>query len=112
MDKSLDRSITGPGPLDTPTDRRRMHFEKSVSLGNVLTILSMFGGLIVTYAQFSARVSVLEVELVRQRETDNRHEAEAELLKREIREELRDLRVDVRRYAEVLERRSERGAAK
>jgi hypothetical protein len=91
--------------MDPTTERKRMSFDKTI-ISNALTILAMFGGLTVTYAQFSARVSVLESELVRQRETDKRHEAEAELLKREIREELRDIKDDLRRAADAVERRN------
>ena len=91
--------------MDPNTERKRMSFDKTI-ISNALTILAMFGGLTVTYAQFSARVSVLESELVRQRETDKRHEAEAELLKREIREELRDIKDDLRRAADAVERRN------
>lgn len=91
--------------MEPTTERKRMSFDKTI-VSNVLTIVAMFGGLTVTYAQFSARVSVLEAELVRQRETDRRHEAEAELLKREIREELRDIKDDLRRAADAVERRN------
>jgi hypothetical protein len=91
--------------MEPTTERKRMNFDKTI-ISNALTILAMFGGLTVTYAQFSARVSVLESELVRQRETDKRHEAEAELLKREIREELRDIKDDLRRAADAVERRN------
>ena len=91
--------------MEPTPERKRMSFDKTI-ISNALTILAMFGGLTVTYAQFSARVSVLESELVRQRETDKRHEAEAELLRREIREELRDIKDDLRRAADAVERRN------
>jgi hypothetical protein len=96
---------TSPGPLDIATDRRKMHFDRSINLGNLLTIVTMVGGLMVVYGKFEARISVLEIAITHQQQVDRRHEAEVELLRREIREDLKDIKADQRRVTEFIEKR-------
>lgn len=81
-----------------------MHFQKTISLGNILTIASIFGGLITVYSQFKADIAVMQVNLVQQRETDKQHDSAIQQLRSEIRDDIREIKSDQRRISDTIER--------
>lgn len=95
---------TSPIPLDIPQDRRKMQFQKSISLGNVLTIASIVGGLITVYSQFKADIAVMQATIVQQREVDRQHEQALSQLRVEIRDDIREIKGDQRRISDTIER--------
>ena len=85
-----------------PMDRRRWHLDKSVSIGHILTTLSLFGALAYQYAAFSSRLAVLEnsqttvtVQLTQlltsQHRVDSRQDSEIVEIKRDIRDTYRSI---------------------
>ena len=95
---------TSPIPLDIQIDRRKMQFQKTISLGNVLTIVSIVGGLITVYSQFKADIAVMQANLVQQREVDRQHEAALSQLRTEIRDDIKEIKGDQRRISDTIER--------
>jgi hypothetical protein len=91
-------------PLDMPTDRRKMQFQKSISLGNLLTIASIVGGLITVYSQFKADIAVMQANITQQREVDKQHELALQQLRLEIRDDIKDIKGDQRRISDTIER--------
>ena len=81
-----------------------MQFEKTISLGNVLTILSVVGGLTTVYSQFRADIAVMQVSLVQQREIDRQHEVSLIQLRTEIRDDIKDIKSDQRRITDTIDR--------
>lgn len=78
-------------------DRREWHLDKSLSVGHILTTLMILGALAVQYANFSARLAVLEANvgtqgmavsqiLDNQRRVDAKQDQEIAEIKREIRD--------------------------
>jgi hypothetical protein len=78
-------------------DRREWHLDKSLSVGHILTTIMILGALAVQYAQFSARLAVLESNmgvqgaavaqiLDNQRRVDAKQDQEIADIKREIRD--------------------------
>lgn len=79
-------------------DRREWHLDKSLSVGHILTTIMILGALAVQYAQFSARMAVLENNmqtqtavvaqlLDNQRRVDMGQDNEIREIKREIRDQ-------------------------
>lgn len=95
---------SSPIPLDVPQDRRKMQFQKSISLGNILTILSIVGGLITVYSQFKADIAVMQATMVQQREVDRQHELALQQLRTEIRDDIKEIKGDQRRISDTIER--------
>lgn len=90
--------------------RRREHsdkhdgwrFEKSFSLGNLLTIVTLLGSAIVLISSvqnllssFEKRISLLEAAQEELKKADVRHETSEAELRKELKGELRDLTVAV-----------------
>jgi hypothetical protein len=84
------------------TDRREWHLDKSLSVGHILTTLLILGALSVQYAQFTARLAVLETNyqvvgqqigqvLDNQRRVDIRQDQEIRVVKEEINKNLERL---------------------
>lgn len=84
------------------TDRREWHLDKSLSVGHILTTLMILGALSVQYAQFTARLAVLESNydvigaqiaqvLDNQRRVDIRQDQEIKNVKEEINKNLERL---------------------
>ncbi len=88
--------------LDLPQDRRKMQFQKTISLGNVLTIVSIVGGLLTVYSQFKADIAVMQVNLLQQREVDRQHEQMIQQLRTEIRDDIKDIKNDQQRIREAM----------
>ena len=93
---------------DTMTDRREWHLDKSLSVGHILTTIMILGALAVQYAQFSARLAVLEVNaqqngnsvsqiLDNQRRIDAKQDAEIADLKREIKDNYQTILIELRK---------------
>lgn len=73
------------------------------SLGNVLTLLSMAGGLVLAYASMAAdlREAKSKVEALEQRAAEDRRDAKA--TRREIKEELKEVKQDGKDTKEVVQ---------
>lgn len=91
-------------PIDITPDRRKMQFQKTISLGNILTIVAIVGGLITVYSQFKADIAVMQANLMQQREVDRQHEMALALLRTEIRDDIKDIKGDQRRISDTIER--------
>lgn len=83
-------------------DRRQWHMEKSVSLGHIITTLALLMTLIGGYTSFSERIAVIENQqasfnarivsmLESQRTIDSKQDGELLEIKRQTREDLRDI---------------------
>lgn len=95
------------------TENKNWHLEKSVSLGHLLTTIVLVLGLIGGYAQFSNRVAVLETQqgeinmrlmriLEAQTAVDTRQDTQYQVLREEIRDDLRGLAQKIDRLSEQL----------
>lgn len=89
-------SETTPGK--NMADRREWHLDKSLSVGHILTTVMILGALSIQYAQFTARLAVLEAgysqlgnqlgELLdNQRRVDARQDLEIAETKKDIRDQ-------------------------
>lgn len=83
-------------------DRRQWHMEKSVSLGHIITTLALLMTLIGGYTSISERIAVIENQqasfnarivsmLESQRSIDSKQDGELLEIKRQTREDLRDI---------------------
>jgi hypothetical protein len=90
------------------SDRREWHLDKSFSVGHILTTVMILGALGVQYAQFSARLAVLESNmqaqgsivsqlLDNQRRVDLKQDSEIADLKREIRDNYQTILTELRK---------------
>lgn len=73
-----------------------MKFENTVTLGNVLTALSMILGGAAAYANMNERITKVEQLQVSSRETDSRHDADIRDVKGDIRSALADIKTDIK----------------
>jgi hypothetical protein len=81
-----------------------MKFENTVTLGNVLTAISMTVAGAAAWTNMSERVSRIEQNQVSARETDMRHESDIREVKSEnrsvlleIKQDIKELRNDIKR---------------
>jgi hypothetical protein len=83
-------------------DHREWHLEKSVSLGHIVSTLGVFCMLVAGYISMSERIAILENQQVwvsdrivaileTQRSIDLRQDAEMNEIKRQIREDFREI---------------------
>lgn len=81
--------------MNDMSDRREWHLDKSLSVGHILTTIMILGALSIQYAQFTARLAVLESNyqligqqigqvLDNQRRVDIRQDQEIKAVKEEI----------------------------
>lgn len=82
-------------------DRRtRWAFKREVSIGNLLTLVALAAPLMVWAINLDKRISLVESVLVTQQRADDKQEAQALDLKREIRAELATLNAKIDRVLE------------
>lgn len=86
----------------------KMQFQKIITLGNVLTIVSMVGCLITVYSQFKTDVAVMQTTIAQQQEVNKRHEQMLQVFRNEIREDIREIKADQRSISDSLSLRRNR----
>src|SRR4051812_44260549 len=77
-------------------DERRRKFFPTVSLGHVLTILSIVGGAVGIYTQVIADVDKGKLEIANLKQDASRKESADRESRQEIRQEIRDVKSDVK----------------
>lgn len=55
-------------------DNRSWHLEKTISVGHIMTTLTVAGGLMLWGMKTDTRISVLEAEVVHQQQSDERQD--------------------------------------
>ncbi|WP_339869049.1 hypothetical protein [Pseudohongiella nitratireducens] len=89
--------------MSDPNRRGDWHLDKSVSFGHILTTVTILLSLAAGWATMSERIAVLEQQqagfnsqivgiLSNQRSTDTRQDSEITEIKRQIREDYREIR--------------------
>lgn len=77
-------------------------WDKSISLGNVLTIIAMAASVFVGYGKLDTRISVLEAsEIVREKSAATELAAQ-NLQRSEVRQDLRDIRTELKSLADAV----------
>lgn len=83
-------------------DRRRWHIDRTVNIGHLLTTVAMLASLLVVLARFDTRLTLIEMHIETQRETNKRHEKTDDDLQRSIKEAIDRLEL---KLDKALERR-------
>jgi hypothetical protein len=73
-----------------------MKFDNSITLGNVLTAVSMALGGAAAYANMNERISKIEQIQVSARDMDQRHDIEIREIKGDIKSVLIDIKSDIK----------------
>jgi len=88
-----------------PTGRtNRARYDRTVSLGNILTVVSMLAGLVTMYSQFKSEMATMQVTILTQQREADRQREQLQQLRQEVRDDIREIRSDQRRIADSLER--------
>ena len=67
-------------------DRRKWHIDRTVNIGHLLTTVAMLASLLVVLSKFDTRLTLVELHIANQSETNRRHEATDHELKQAIKE--------------------------
>jgi hypothetical protein len=73
-----------------------MKFDNSITLGNVLTAVSMLSAGAAAYANMNERISKVEQSQINSREMDQRHDVEIRDIKGDIKSVLVDIKADIK----------------
>ncbi len=70
-------------------------FEKKISIGDIVAIVTALIAIIYAYSTLDKRLAVLEASAVQQAQNDTRQDNERSVLRNEIRQDLRDIKSDI-----------------
>lgn len=88
---------TSPGALDAKRGSRRVHFDPTINLGHLLTLISMIGAGALAYSSLQSRLAVHDEQLrgiERAAVVDKAHLTEA---LNGLREDVKEVKQEVRR---------------
>jgi len=74
------------------------HLDRRISIGHLMTTATLLVAMMLWAGRMDTRISLLEVTLTRQVNVDRRQDEATQLLREEIREELRSLNEKMDRY--------------
>lgn len=74
------------------------HLDRRISIGHLVTTATLLVAMVLWAGRMDTRISLLEMSLTRQVTVDRRQDEAAQLLREEIREELRALNEKMDRY--------------
>lgn len=89
-----------PHTGEDPSDRRHWHLDKSVSVGHLLTTITLAGAVFLWAMKMETRISLLEQSAVRQVEVDQRQDKEADSRSISMRDDLRSINAKLDRIIE------------
>ena len=76
--------------------REGVNFNKEISLGNILTIVSMIASMIFGYGKLDTRVSVLEAADMGRQKSEISDTTERNRQAAEVKQDLREIRQDIK----------------
>lgn len=83
--------------MTRPEERRDgVNFSKEISLGNILTVVSMIASMIFGYGKLDTRVSVLEAAEIAREKGDVADIGERNRQALEVKQDLREIRQDIK----------------
>lgn len=81
-------------------ERRRFHFDKTVSIGHIITTISVLVAVITGWKDMDKRVSLVELAVSQQKITDQQQDSRAKEYFDNIRSDVRDINSKLDRLIE------------